>query len=75
MKHAENGKVYLVGAGPGDSELLTIRAARVLETTDVVFHDDLVPDKVLGLVHRNALVRASESGLGDRRLPKRGSMN
>jgi uroporphyrin-III C-methyltransferase len=56
MKHAEKGKVYLVGAGPGDPELLTIRAVRLLETTDVVFHDDLVPDEVLGLVHRKALV-------------------
>src|SRR5258708_32913224 len=56
MRRAEKGKVYLVGSGPGDPELLTVRAVRLLETADVVFHDDLVPDEVLGLVHRSALV-------------------
>jgi len=56
MTRAEKGVVYLVGAGPGDPELLTLRALRLLETADVVFHDDLVPDEVLALVHRHALV-------------------
>jgi uroporphyrin-III C-methyltransferase len=53
---AEKGKVYLVGAGPGDPELLTVRALRLLESADVVFHDDLVPDEVLALIHTHALV-------------------
>jgi len=56
MTQAKKGVVYLVGAGPGDPELLTLRALRLLETADVVFHDDLVPAEVLGLVHRHALV-------------------
>jgi uroporphyrin-III C-methyltransferase len=56
MTQAMNGTVYLVGAGPGDPELLTVRALRLLETADVVFHDDLVPEEVLALVHRHALI-------------------
>src|ERR1043166_4303782 len=49
-----SGKVYLVGAGPGDPELLTIRAARVLASADVVLYDALVSREVLALISRSA---------------------
>jgi len=43
------GTVWLVGAGPGDPELLTIKALKVLRTADVVVHDGLVSDEILDL--------------------------
>lgn len=50
------GKVYLVGAGPGDPELLTLKAARVLRNADAVLHDELVAEPTLQLVPRHAQV-------------------
>jgi uroporphyrin-III C-methyltransferase len=50
------GKVYLIGAGPGDPELLTLKAARILRTADVVLVDDLVERRVLSHVRRGARV-------------------
>jgi uroporphyrin-III C-methyltransferase len=44
------GKVYLIGAGPGDPELLTLKAARLLAEADVVLHDALVGDGVLAKI-------------------------
>eukprot|EP00927_Polykrikos_kofoidii_P022073 TRINITY_DN20698_c0_g1_i1.p1 TRINITY_DN20698_c0_g1~~TRINITY_DN20698_c0_g1_i1.p1 ORF type:complete len:305 (-),score=61.40 TRINITY_DN20698_c0_g1_i1:63-977(-) len=48
------GKVSLVGAGPGDAELLTVKALRRLEAAEVVLHDSLISDEVLRLVPAGA---------------------
>lgn len=50
------GKVWLVGAGPGAADLLTVRAARLLTEADVVFHDALIGDDVLALAPNARLV-------------------
>jgi uroporphyrin-III C-methyltransferase len=52
-----NGKVYLVGAGPGDPELLTVKALRLLRTADVALHDDLVTPEILQLISPTAEVQ------------------
>jgi uroporphyrin-III C-methyltransferase len=72
MTSARKGVVYLVGAGPGDPELLTVRALRLLESADVVLHDDLVPAEVLALVHTHALVTSVGKRCGKPRITQQG---
>ena len=48
------GKVFLVGAGPGDPELLTRKAFRILSSADIVLHDSLVSDEILRLIPAHA---------------------
>jgi uroporphyrin-III C-methyltransferase len=52
--------VYLVGAGPGATDLLTLRAARLLERADIVFHDALVPPGILALASKAKLVEVGK---------------
>jgi uroporphyrin-III C-methyltransferase len=57
-----SGKVYLVGAGPGDAELLTLKAARLLSAADVVLIDDLAGDDVLAHCPQARVVHVGKRG-------------
>jgi uroporphyrin-III C-methyltransferase len=54
MREKTSGKIYLIGAGPGDVELLTIKAARVLALCDVVLYDRLVGREILAFARPDA---------------------
>ena len=62
---SDDGHVYFVGAGPGDPELLTLKARKILHNADVVIHDRLVTNEILELARREALIiDAGKEGFG-----------
>jgi uroporphyrin-III C-methyltransferase len=69
---AQAGVVYLVGAGPGDTELLTLRAVHLIETADVILPDDLVSDEVLALASPTAIVVPVGKRCGQPRITQAG---
>jgi len=66
------GKVFLVGAGPGDVELLTLKAVRILKSASVVLHDALVGEGILAMVRPHALLVDVGKRVGDKRISQEG---
>ena len=70
------GSVALVGAGPGDPDLLTIKALRALQDADIVFHDELVSPEILDRIRRDTARvavgrRVGKPGIGQDAINKR----
>lgn len=73
IEQADHGKVYIVGAGAGDPDLLTFKALRYMQRADIVFYDNLVSPQILDLCRRDATKiyvgkKASEHSVGQEKL-------
>ena len=62
------GKVYLVGAGPGDPELLTLKALKLLKSADVVLHDDLIGPEILAFIPSSTEIQNVGKRFGHKRI-------
>ncbi|MEH6808089.1 MAG: siroheme synthase CysG [Hyphomonas oceanitis] len=67
---AAEGIVHIVGAGPGDPELMTLKALRLIQEADVVYYDRLVSDEILSLIRRDADRVPVGKSKGDHSVPQ-----
>jgi uroporphyrin-III C-methyltransferase len=68
MLEPQSGKVFFIGAGPGDPELLTIKAHALLRRADIVLHDELVPAAILSLAGPHAMILNVGKRCGEKKI-------
>ncbi len=64
------GVVHIIGAGPGDPELLTLKALRLIQEADIVYHDRLVSSEIISLIRRDAARVPVGKSKGDHSVPQ-----
>ncbi|MDY7083379.1 MAG: SAM-dependent methyltransferase, partial [Halobacteria archaeon] len=68
--NVSNGQVYIVGAGPGEPDLMTVKAHRLIQNADVVLHDSLVSDEIVDDIPESSRVVNVGKKPGGERTPQ-----